>query len=986
MKRLFRGVRFLSPVLLIILVFLGFNLSALIPAFGSPVQGISMVYLSPGVWSVAPGGSFWVTVMVNLAPGQNISAIDVKVNYTNPRQGLVVNVDNFSYSGNIFGNDLGNFLSQECVFPLGPDYDIQCPQSTDYAPGWVHFSELGGSVVSGPKTAPLFSIHFHVDGRGTSLIQINSALLVDTGSGSFPTPQFIPVTTQDGIFSNAGTASFFQFAPQDTPTVVAGYDNRFNATGSLSFNTSYTQIPITSYFWNFGDGTTDNTSSPNNSHVFGSAGHYDVNLTIVDANGNRGSSYRMVTVGPAVGALFLTVVDMHLARQPGVDVQIFNLTALTPFVNETTDFSGTVSFQNLPPGTYKLTFSGRYVKNSTATETIIASWTTQDTIGLETELGAPAFPLAVGVICPSTSTVGTVVSCTASPTGGTPPYTFTWTATGGSPPSGTGSRFSTTYNAKDTYTISAILTDSSSQTATDSATVTINPLAFAIAVNCPAIRTVETAVSCSATSSGGTLPTTFAWTATDGSPSSGTGSSFSTIFSTLGTHTISVTGTDSSSPPNAQTRSAIVTVYAQTAQTAPSLAATTNQKTVFQFPSERAMFYAQGRTWIFFTNNQMGAVIPGYATSADGQTWAQYSINSIAGTSANSSTPISAITNGTHVFLAWYQGSYGVMSKPLLIGIGRLNSDGTIAWNSAITAVSATTGQRWYDPNLSLNADGTLFLSYRNASSTDAGGFAFATTAVAPYTSWSSAFTLKASADTWRISWINLNNGQEYVLYSPAGGCLRGRLYNGGFGSEEIICNPTSTRYVAFGFDNGTNTPTVIYQESNTERLMITYRVGGMWQTPRLIGYAETNRLPQWSVTFVPSLAKYYLIYYNYTTGTIWDYNGNVNSWSPRTLLFISDRGDSNMSIISYPIAADLTSHASVGFAWTSGDASNLRVVDINFGATTVDPGPARSGSPTQLSIQSSVGCCQPSPYLPWILVGIVATTVLITVIVNRRR
>jgi len=416
-----------------------------------------------------------------------------------------------------------------------------------------------------------------------------------------------------------------------------------------------------------------------------------------------------------------------------------------------------------------------------------------------------------------------------------------------------------------------------------------------------------------------------------------------------------------------------------------SLAATTNQKTVFQFPSERAMFYAQGRTWIFFTSNQNGVVIPVYSTSSDGQTWAQYSIISVAGTSTNTSTPISAITNGTHVFLVYYQGSYGFMSKPIVVGIGRLNSDGTIAWNSAITAVAATPGQRWYDPNSSLNADGTLFISYRNATSTDGGGFVFASLAVPPYTSWSSPFTLRASADTWRTSWINLNNGQEYVLYHPAGGCLHGRLYNGGFGSEETICNTRSTRYIAFGFDNGSNTPTVIYQESNTERLIITYRVNGIWQTPIVIGYAETNSLPQWTVTFVPSLAKYYLIYYNYTTGTIWDYNGNANSWSTRTLLVSSVLGNSSMSIISYPVATELTTQDMIGFAWTDRDPSTNRVVDIDFGAITVDTGPTTTGSLTQLPIQSSVHFYQPSPYLPLILVGIVATTLNIAIAKRKR-
>ncbi len=801
--------------------------------------------------------------------------------------------------------------------------------------------------------------------------------------------------------------------------------------------------------------------------------------------------------------------------------------------------------------------SGKSTLSCTFATTGIVTVTVTGTSGSLTHSTKATFSLstlAVTMSCPLTGTVGATVSCNATGSGGTSPRTFAWTATSGSPSSGIGSSFSTSYSIAGTYAISVIVTDSSSppNSQTQSTTVTISTLTGPPSLGpCPvnptpppnsvpclnispqtqsnltpgstvtvsvtttnmptfsgwdiAIKTnnavfnpqsltvMETfggtfqattncingsGLGCSGNDgagiahvtlftityrvvSGPTTDITYANSPSEPSsvtdpsgftlvdcgatpnqcltgsatvsslpdfsifanpvfvttrvgvagtstitvsPSNGfigdvaltsdnsactltpptaTGapgtSTLSCTFTIDGTVTVTVTGTIGS-----LTHSTTVTISTSTVSVQ-SLAATTNQKTVFQFPSERAMFYAQGRTWIFFTSNQNGVVIPVYSTSSDGQTWAQYSIISVAGTSTNTSTPISAITNGTHVFLVYYQGSYGFMSKPIVVGIGRLNSDGTIAWNSAITAVAATPGQRWYDPNSSLNADGTLFLSYRNATSTDGGGFVFASLAVPPYTSWSSPFTLRASADTWRTSWINLNNGQEYVLYHPAGGCLHGRLYNGGFGSEETICNTRSTRYIAFGFDNGSNTPTVIYQESNTERLIITYRVNGIWQTPIVIGYAETNSLPQWTVTFVASLAKYYLIYYNYTTGTIWDYNGNANSWSTRTLLVSSVLGNSSMSIISYPVATELTTQDMIGFAWTDRDPSTNRVVDIDFGAITVDTGPTTTGSLTQLPIQSSVHFYQPSPYLPLILVGIVATTLNIAIAKRKR-
>ena len=373
------------PVLSIVL------LASLMPhvpvAMASP-QGVSSVFLSPGVWSVAPGGSFTVNVMANLATGQNMSAIDVKINYTNPAQ-AIVRVDGLSYSGNIFENDPGKFLSQECAAPL---YNYQCPQATDFQFGWLHFSEIGSRPVTGPMVAFLFSIHFQVDGKWTSWIRINNALLADPGSGPFPTPQAVPVTTQDGVFSNTGITSFFNYVPLYTPTVVAGYDNRFNATASLSLNATYSEIHINSYVWSFGDGATNSTPNPITNHIFGSSGQYNVNLTVIDANGNRGSSRLLVAVGQALGALLLTVVDLHSTVYAGVKVQIFNLTVLTPFANQTTDATGTVSFQNPLPGTYRLTFSGPYVTGSSTTESVIAGWTTQDTVGLRIDTPQPGGP------------------------------------------------------------------------------------------------------------------------------------------------------------------------------------------------------------------------------------------------------------------------------------------------------------------------------------------------------------------------------------------------------------------------------------------------------------------------------------------------------------------------------------------------------------------------------------------------------------------
>jgi len=73
-------------------------------------------------------------------------------------------------------------------------------------------------------------------------------------------------------------------------------------------------------------------------------------------------------------------------------VRIFNSSSGFSFANATTDSGGQVAFPNLVPGDYTLAFSGQYVKNSTATETIIAGWTTQASVGIEVDTPPPPDP------------------------------------------------------------------------------------------------------------------------------------------------------------------------------------------------------------------------------------------------------------------------------------------------------------------------------------------------------------------------------------------------------------------------------------------------------------------------------------------------------------------------------------------------------------------------------------------------------------------
>ncbi len=329
--------------------------------------------------------------MLNLVAGENVSGFDIKLNYTNPVSFPLITPTNLSYAGNIFGDANANFVSQDCVFGV---VDNQCPQPTDYAPGWIHFSALAnsGNPVTGPLNALLFSVKFSINqtARGTSIIRVNTADIGNTGSGAFATTQFIPVGVEDAIFSNSGITAFFNYVPTDTPTVVAGHIAYFDASGS--FNADNPSVSIKNYTWNFGDGNTTSSVKPSVPHIFRSVGNFNVTLTVTDANGKKGSFHEFVPVGLALGALVLTVYSLQKVLQTGILVQLFNSTVAFPFENATTDSNGEVVFDNLAPDVYTLAFSGQYVKNSTTTETIIAGWTTQASVGIEVDTPVPPAP------------------------------------------------------------------------------------------------------------------------------------------------------------------------------------------------------------------------------------------------------------------------------------------------------------------------------------------------------------------------------------------------------------------------------------------------------------------------------------------------------------------------------------------------------------------------------------------------------------------
>jgi PKD repeat protein len=108
----------------------------------------------------------------------------------------------------------------------------------------------------------------------------------------------VTVTVTDAIDQSSRASTSVQVLPPPptayfTQYTYYGYYVSFDASGSSADSST----SISSYFWDFGDGSTDTTYGPSENHTFPSTGPYQVSLTVTDATNQQSSPYT-VTVSP----------------------------------------------------------------------------------------------------------------------------------------------------------------------------------------------------------------------------------------------------------------------------------------------------------------------------------------------------------------------------------------------------------------------------------------------------------------------------------------------------------------------------------------------------------------------------------------------------------------------------------------------------------------------------------------------------------------
>ncbi|HTP54045.1 MAG TPA: PKD domain-containing protein [Thermoplasmata archaeon] len=332
--------------------------------------------------------------------------------------GVVVNVSGVNSLGTGSGPEYRWYL-----FDLGSNYKNGIVSERNFTTPIDVFANF---TYAGSTTADVYLEEldfFDVEGVADSLLTVNPAITLVPSATDNPTEAGSTVSFLSGASGGSGT-----FA----------------------------------YTWGFGDHSAlSSTAAP--SHVYASAGTYTAWVNVTDGVGWANNTVP-VTVDPALTA---TAAPSVLATDLGNSVTF----TATPAGGSGSYASYAWTFGDTDTGTgasaaHTYASAGTFTVDVTVTDSLGFSVVASTSVTINAVLGGTVSASSL------TPVTGASVSFTATPSAGTPGYTYAWTFGDGG--SGTGATASHSYGSAGTYTVTVVITDSVGAHVTKSLTETVS--------------------------------------------------------------------------------------------------------------------------------------------------------------------------------------------------------------------------------------------------------------------------------------------------------------------------------------------------------------------------------------------------------------------------------------------------------------------------------------------------------------------------------